>query len=244
MAVTYQLETIPVWSALRADSECYLCLLEEECERRNTDFFLGHSIMVPEMRVEVNRHGFCPRHFHLLLGSTGKLGYSLALNTHREEVAGRLAALGRDLAAAGGKRGAAMKAVTALTEALIRLERDCLMCDRIRRNLANYSYTSVKLFETDPEFRACLAVSRGVCLHHLPLLLDMGVTVLHGDLLEEWHRMIVSVEEESLRRLGDELEQFSWQFDCQDDRTTPAGAQDSVARTVRKLAGYGPQRLP
>ena len=244
MPAKYQLETIPVWDALNEGSECILCTLEVESERRNTEFFLGSSIMAPEMRVEVNRRGFCPRHFHMLLGGSGKLGYSLALNTHRQAVLTRFEALARKLPAAGGKRGAAERTVGALNAMLADLHDDCLMCDRVRHNLLNYTYTVVKLFETESEFREAFAASRGVCLHHLPLLLRLGVTQLRGAALRQWHETVVEVQERTLRGLGEELEQFSWQFDYQSSRKTPAHAQDSVARTVRKLAGYGPQRLP
>ncbi len=244
MSTKYQLETIPVWDALNSGSECLLCDLEEESERRNTEFFLGSSIMAPEMRVEVNAHGFCPRHFHVLLAGTGKLGYSLALNTHREAVLDRFRSYGRKLVGSADKRGVAIRAAESLSEMLVALERDCLMCDRIHHNLANYSYTIVKLFETDAGFREAWAGSRGVCLHHLPRLLEMGSSVLAGRIQVEWNAMLVELEERSLERLGEELEQFSWQFDYQSDLKTPDHAQDSVARVVQKLAGYGPQRTP
>jgi hypothetical protein len=242
MAVKYQLETIPVWKALEADTECLLCELEIESERRNTDFFLGSSIMAPEMRVEVNEHGFCPRHFHMLLAGTGKLGYSLALNTHRAHARERLRELRRRLTGAGGR--AAAKTAESVAAELTRLERECLMCDRIRYNLRNYSYTVVKLFSTDPEFRAAFTNSRGVCLHHMPLLLTMGADLLRGDELHAFNQALAETTDRALVRLGEELEQFTWQFDYQDERRTPDSAQDSVARAVRKLAGFGPGRLP
>ena len=242
MSVKYQLETIPVWEALNRGSECLLCELEAESERRNTEFFLGSSVMAPEMRVQLNKHGFCPRHFHMLEAGTGKLGYALALATHTDDLLKRIAAHGRKLIAAGNRRQAASKAAADLSDMLRAQDADCLMCDRIRHNLANYTYTIVKLFQTDEEFRRTFTRSRGICLHHLPLLLTLGVDELKPGELKPWHETIVTLVQDGLSRLGEELEQFTWQFDCTTDQPTPQTAQDSVARAVAKLAGYGPQR--
>jgi hypothetical protein len=244
MPEKYQLETIPVWEALGRESECLLCDLEAESERRNTRFFLGSSIMAPEMRVELNKHGFCPRHFHMLESGTGKLGYALALATHTDDLKARISALGRRLIAAGNRRQSASRVAEELAGLLQAQEADCLMCDRIRQNLNNYVYTMVKLFQTDEEFKQTFTNSRGVCLHHLPLVLRFGVDQLKPAGLTGWHETVTALVRDNLDRLGEELEQFTWQFDATSDSDTPKTAQDSVARTVAKLAGFGPQRLP
>ena len=201
MPIKYQLETIPVWNALSRDTECLLCDLEDESERRNVDFFLGSSVMAPEMRVELNKHGFCPRHFHMLAAGTGKLGYALALVTHTGDLATRLDTLGRRLVAAGNKKPSATRAVADLTDAIAAQEIDCLMCDRIHLNLGNYAFTIAKLFQSDPEFRGAFAASRGVCLHHLPLVLRLGLAVLKPGELTEWHRVIVDSVQRSVPSL-------------------------------------------
>lgn len=235
--VKYELETIPVWEAYEAHAECPLCFLEERAEERNTTFFLGNSIMAPEMRVELNKHGFCPRHFHMLGAGTGKLGLSLALATHLEALKDRFAKTEERLSGASGK--AATRAAVSYAEELATLEHDCLMCDRIRRNLLNYAYTIAKLFETEPSFRTALAESNGFCLHHLPQVLSMGTEVLRPAELGEWHRAVIAVERKSRERLMADLEAFTWQFDYQSETTTPDHAQDAVPRAVRKLAGFG-----
>ncbi|MEE8440435.1 MAG: DUF6062 family protein [Spirochaetia bacterium] len=244
MSAKYRLETIPVWEALSRGSECLLCELEAESERRNTEFFLGSSVMAPEVRVELNKHGFCPRHFHMLQAGTGKLGYALALATHIDDLLKRFSARGKRLIAAGNRRQAAAKASADLVDMLLAQDADCLMCDRIRHNLANYAYTIVKLFGTDGEFRQAFASSRGICLHHLPLVLKLGVVQLKPGEIKRWHDTVVKLVQDGLSRLGEELEQFTWQFDHNTGRATPETSQDSVARAVVRLAGYGPQRLP
>ncbi len=234
----YELQTIPVWKAFEAEPDCALCLLEQQSEERNVTFFLGHSIMTPEIRVQLNEHGFCRRHFHLLLAGEGKLGYSLALNTHLETIRQRLDRMERTIGKAG--RGAG-KTIGKAVDELRRQEVDCLMCDRMRYNMLNFTYTVAKLFLDEPDFVTALRASKGFCLHHLPEMLTMGGEVIPARQLAEWHRLLFEVQRRSIERIREDLEAFTWQFDYQVDRKTPEHARDAVPRAVQRLAGYGPR---
>ncbi|MFW5737515.1 MAG: DUF6062 family protein [Spirochaetota bacterium] len=232
----YELQTIPVWKAFEAEPECALCHLERESEGRNVTFFLGNSIMAPEMRVRLNERGFCPRHFHMLLTGQGKLGYSLALGTHMDTLAERFAKHEKRIS--GGGRGVE-KAVAAYAQELRRQESDCLMCERIRYNMLNFTYTIAKLFVEQEEFAHAFAASKGFCLHHLPGLLEMGLEVVPKKRLDEWHERLFEVQRRNLERTRADLEAFSWQFDYQTEKQTPEAARDAVPRAVQRLAGYG-----
>ncbi len=231
----YELQTIPVWKAYEEQPACTLCYLESESEERNQKFFLGNSIMAPEMRVKLNERGFCPRHFHMLAGGTGKLGYSLALKTHIESLAERIGSYEKSLKRV--KRGGP-KAAAPLVEFLRSQERDCLMCERVRYNVLNYAYTIAKLFANEEEFAKALRSSRGFCLHHLPVILEMGAEVLPNARLAEWHETLFAVERDELARVGSDLEAFTWQFDYQSESKTPDHAQDAIPRAVHRIAGY------
>ena len=235
----YELQTIPVWKAYEASPECALCFLEQQSEQRNVTFFLGSSIMAPEMRVQLNEHGFCRRHFHMLLDGEGKLGYSLALNTHLESLQKRYAKRERRIVQAGD-RGAG-KAVDAHVNEMRRQERDCLMCDRMHANMLNFAYTIVRLYLDELEFTKTLSESRGFCLHHLPDLLEMGLEVVPAKHLSRWHELLFDVQHRELERDRADLEAFTWQFDYQTDKKTPEHARDAVPRAVQRLAGYGPR---
>ena len=232
----YELQTIPVWKAYEAEPECVLCHLEAESEQRNVTFFLGNSIMAPEMRVQLNEHGFCRRHFHLLLSGQGKLGYSLALNTHLATLNERFERMERSILRSRGK--AVWKRVGAYVDALRKQEQDCLMCDRMRANMLNFTYTIAKLYLDEPEFRRTLSASQGFCFHHLPHVLEMGREVIPAKRQPEWHETIFELQRQSLDRVRGDLEAFTWQFDYQTDQQTPEHAKDAVPRAVRRLAGY------
>ena len=235
----YELQTIPVWKAIEAKPACLLCHLEQESEQRNVTFFLGNAIMAPEMRVKLNDRGFCRRHFHMLGQGSGKLGYSLALRTHLDSLQERLSTLSSRVQNTRGK--ARSRAVEALAAFLRAQEGECLMCERMKYNVANYAYTVVKLFSEQQEFRTAVGASNGFCLHHLPMVLEMGEELLRGSEGEAWYQELFALEFSNLDRERENLEEFTWQFDYQLDKKTPEHAQDAIPRALQRLAGYGPR---
>ena len=80
-----ELETIPVWDGLKSGSECFICDLMNAAERDAVDYYLGPAIMVPEIRVEMNRKGICPTHFHAMAERNKAQSLSLVLDTYMEE---------------------------------------------------------------------------------------------------------------------------------------------------------------
>lgn len=233
--MTYELQTIPVWRAIEAKTPCLLCHLEAESEERNVAFFLGNAMMAPEMRVQVNEHGFCRRHLHLLARGQGKLGYSLGLETHLESLGSRLGPL-EDRLVTAAPRGA-QKAAAAYAEALRDAADDCLMCRRIAANMANFTFTVARLYLDSDDFAPALRESDGFCLRHLPDVIRMGAEVVPARRLAEWHELIVTVQRAAIARNREHLEQFTWQFDYQTEKRTPPEAQDAVPRAVGRLAG-------
>jgi hypothetical protein len=124
---------------------------------------------------------------------------------------------------------------------LRRQEADCLMCDRMRANLLNFTYTIAKLYLDEPEFVTALSASNGFCFHHLQELLTMGVEVVPSRELSGWHETIFALQRRNLDRIRRQLEAFTWQFDYQTDKKTPQEARDVLPRAVQRLAGYGPR---
>ncbi|MFW5728620.1 MAG: DUF6062 family protein [bacterium] len=81
----YELQTIPIWNAYNSGDDCPLCHLESNLEQDYQRFFLGNSVMAPDVRVEVNAKGFCRHHYRLLYRGENKLGLALLAQTRLEE---------------------------------------------------------------------------------------------------------------------------------------------------------------
>ncbi len=81
----YELQTIPIWKAYNSGEDCPLCHLETKLEEDYQRFFLGNSVMAPDIRVEVNARGFCRHHYRLLYRGENKLGLALLAQSRLEE---------------------------------------------------------------------------------------------------------------------------------------------------------------
>ena len=147
----YQLETIPVCDAYEEEGECPLCILENKAEKRYIDFFLGSSVMAPEMRVQVNRSGFCPHHFTLLFKGRNRLGLALMAQTHLHELIERLEPLQKRLLNKARLKGSGQKKrfpgpyKKGMSRSLVNFietqSTECLICDRMKAALKRYAFT-------------------------------------------------------------------------------------------------------
>ena len=232
----YELETIPVWDAYRADSECPLCLLLRRAEAELVRFYVGHSVMVPEMRVQVNDAGFCRAHFPMLLDGGNRLGLALITRTHLGELRRKL-----DRHLLAGNSGGALKKDLARLADLVTEQLDrCLICDRLRDRLLRYAYTIVHLWQKDAEFRAEFRASRGFCLDHLKGQLEMARDTLPGARLPAFVAETAEMQGRAWDRLEAELLAFTGKFDYRSTGPTRPATKQSVADAIAKLTGADP----
>ncbi len=158
----YHIDTIPVWDAVKLDSECLLCALRRQIERGEVERFLGGSVMEPDTRVRVNAKGFCQRHHVLLYAQQNRLGHALMTHTHMKETRAKadkiLQAAAEDALQGGnslfrrfGKGD--QDSLTAAADALDQLTSTCILCDSIADNMQRYAYTLLHLYTHDSAFK-------------------------------------------------------------------------------------------
>lgn len=232
----YQLETIPVWDAYRAGGECPLCRLQANAERELVSFHLGSSVMAPEIRIEVNKTGFCPAHFSMLLGGDNRLGLGLMTQTHLTELRSRLASR---RVVEGSAKGIA-KRIDAVEAFLAEQLVACLICDRLTDRFARYAFTIAYLWNDDSEFRSAFAESAGFCMTHLPGQLQMARETLSSGQLAAFASHVEEIQERAWQRLDRALLAFTGSFDHQADPVHSAATRESVANAIQKLTGVLP----
>jgi hypothetical protein len=247
----YQLETIPIWDAYKKETECPLCLLEAKAEKNYINFFLGSSIMNPEMRVKVNETGFCPSHYRKLFDAReNRHGLGLMTNTYlhrqkelldkpRKEL-GKLA----DSAASEGTVKGLLQHKKSLKEAVktyrdrcAEAVRSCMICTRIDNTLARYAFTIVYLWKKDGEFRAAFRNSKGFCLFHLPRMLDMAGETLNNKQLGEWLSVTLSIQQDRWEALDRELYEFTQSYAYDHDASPQKDRTAALADAIQKLTG-------
>ena len=138
MKLQLQLETIPVWDGVKEGSECFLCTLMKKAEEDGIRYYLSSAVMTPEVRVEMNRHGFCPHHSALLAEAGKPQSLALAMDTYYEENKRIFSPLMEKIKAAGNGRKA-VKAASAFFDAVHERE----PCSPVQRLGLDAEFTEV-----------------------------------------------------------------------------------------------------
>ena len=232
----YTLDTIPVLDAFRTDCECPLCRLRIHCEDQYVDSMLSSAYMEPEWRIRSNETGFCTRHFELMFRRRNRLGLALMTHTHMQEV---VASLEKILEEGTPRRGLfAKKSEGDGAPAKIRARlAGCVICEQVDKALTRYAYTIAQLYFTNSEFKAQFEHSKGFCLPHLALVLEMAEKTLSGAQLPAFQKAVAALEMENLKRVEDELEWFTLKFDYRNDGKPWGNSKDAPERAINKLMG-------
>lgn len=233
----YTLDTIPVLDAYKTDCECPLCRLKIHCEDQYVDSMLSSAYMEPEWRIRSNKTGFCTRHFEWMFARRNRLGLALMTHTHMQEV---VASLEKILAEGdSGRHGLfSRKSGAESASAKIRECMDgCVVCEQVDSALKRYGYTIAQLYFTNSEFKELFAKSKGFCLPHLALVLEMAEQTLSGAQQAEFRKAAATLEIENLKRVESELEWFTLKFDYRNDGKPWGNSKDAPDRAINKLMG-------
>lgn len=234
----YELETIPVWDALHRDGECFLCELMKEAEQHAVSYFLGSSVMHPETRVAVNNTGFCPHHWHALMQAQKPQSLALISHTFLQTT---LKHLGKDMESLALERPgkASEKKSQKIIAQVDKRESSCMICRKMEGRLDRYLYTVVKLWEKDGDFRNSLYTSKGVCLHHMQLLLHLTPKVLKKEDAHVFSAKLVELVQRNLNRLESEVVWMTQKYKAEHKDAPWNGCEDAHKRLVKKLIGEG-----
>src|SRR5690554_2880185 len=212
----YHLDTIPVWDAFSEDSECPFCILEHKSEQSYVESHLGGSVMEPDTRIEVNEKGFCPHHNALLYQAQNRLGLALMTHTHSLETMKKMNKKIEELEKAmknpekisrllakkmSGGESRLQHSIRSFSDWLLSHLNRCTICDKISYTLNRYAYTMIYLWENDSEFRKTMQGSKGLCMSHLPLILNMAAEQLSSRKQTEFLKELLSLQMENMERL-------------------------------------------
>lgn len=245
----YHIDTIPVWDAAKIDGECLLCALQRRVELQQIEYSLGASVMEPDVRIQVNKKGFCQHHQRMLFKGDNRLGHALMLESHLTETRGKLNKAFNDIrkAASGnssfldrlsGKAPSPAKVMEAAVQELDALCSTCIVCNAIEDNMNRYLHTFFHLYQNDSEFRKHFAQSKGVCLPHAVQLLKLAPQELPSRELSAFADLICNLETEAFDRIQGDVSWFIKKFDYRFQAEPWKDSRDAVERSVNKLRGW------
>lgn len=224
----YELETIPVWEAYEAHPECPLCCLEQKIEKNNIRFFLGSSVMEPDIRGMVNELGFCTVHFHMLFNAGNKLGLALMTHTH-------LLYLLNQMKKPGHYTGP--KARNEYYQILKTKKNECVLCRKLAKTIKRYAFTIIYLWKKDKDFKKAFNDSKGFCIPHFAECMVMADEVLSSQKRELFFKDLYSLQKENLLRIEEEIHWFTQKFDFKNKNKPWKTSKDALQRTIQKLTG-------
>jgi hypothetical protein len=231
-----KLEISKVHDAYARGGECPLCDLEEAAESTYLRSFQHSRVMEPNVRVLTNRTGFCPAHCRKLYDGENKLGLSLVVHTHLQQVTQRIgAALDALAKAADGRRLREQLAQAAAPVAALR--DSCFICDLLAADIERYAFTVLYLWARDPGFPAVTRASRGFCVPHFLVMLDQAAKSMRADRTRKWLAETIPLMKGSLERLDGELLAFTQLHQAGNTSPGTDAERTALARTLQKLAG-------
>lgn len=233
----YHIETAEVLDAFKEDSECPFCLIREKLDASFTDTYLGGAAMSPDYRVEVNKKGFCARHFKLLYDGGKRLPLALQLHTflleHNKKTAKQLEAL--------AKSTQKDKKLSAQINEFINFqaagEPSCVICEKQADLMQRYMDTALALWSKSIEFKEIFRKGRGLCEPHFSQMLARAQACLNSRERSAFIQELAQIQIRSLERLAGEVEWFTKKFDYQNKDKPWGTSQDSIPRSINKLKG-------
>lgn len=229
-----KLYTIPVTDAFHKKGECPLCDMFHELETQSIEYTMGPSYMEDDTRAETNKAGFCQRHIKQMYANQNRLGITLILDTHMDEVINNLERLSKNKKPATGSLFK-KPAYTDVKSYIDYLEANCFVCNRINKTFERYLATIFYLYKTEDDFRNTFRSSKGFCTKHYGMLYQLAGSSLSGTALDSFIEDLNQLYLENMKRVKEDLEWFRDKFDYRYQDAPWKNSKDAVPRSILKI---------
>lgn len=236
--------TIPVNDAYTACGPCPFCTLEGTLNDSLLDYYLGPSLMEPDVRKTTNDQGFCRKHLDELYNrEKNRLGLGLILHTHTCDL---IEDLNHDLSKSvpagktslfGGRGKDFRQSLTKMAERIEKRASSCVICSQLDQTMDRYLDVVFYEYFINPEFKQRFDDGAGYCLPHLALLLRGAAKYLNQNQAAELIGKLSELQNKSLENLRDDIEWFTLKFDHRNFDKDWKNSKDAIPRTIRKIRG-------
>jgi len=239
-----QIYTIPVNDAYAAGGDCPLCTLEDTQNDALLDYYLGPSLMEPDVRKTTNEKGFCQNHLHALYNrEKNRLGLGLMLHTHTCDLVGDLNPGLSGSAPAGnarlftGRQKDYRQNLLAMADRVEKRASSCVICERLDYTMDRYLDVIFFEYFANPEFKTRFDQGGGYCLPHVAMLLRGAAKYLNQNQAAEFVGKLAQIQNHSLETLRDDVEWFTLKFDHRNFQKDWKNSKDALPRAIRKICG-------
>ncbi|MHB8961625.1 MAG: DUF6062 family protein [Saccharofermentanales bacterium] len=236
--------TIPVNDAFNAVCECPLCELENKTTQDLLAYFMGPSMMEPDVRMVTNEKGFCKEHLTSLYNrQENRLALGLMLHTHISDICGDINKKLEKSASAGvpaklfHSGGDIRQGLLKTAEAIEKRVATCALCDRLDYTMDRYIDVILWQYFEDSDFRERFLRTKGFCMPHAAMLVRGCAKYLSASEAVVFVKAMAGLQNDSMNTLRDEIGWFTLKFDYNNADKPWGNSKDAVPRTIRKLNG-------
>ena len=219
--------SIPVNDVFLPKEGCPFCRMRDMLEDRMATYITGAAMMEPDVRVETNRLGFCTEHFNQILARGSRLSVALILECLLQTVHDEVVPAGK----AQPKKAAA---------AVHSREEHCFVCENIEKNTAHLLDSTLKLWQTDGEFRQLYSQQPYICLRHYGQVLQAAAKMPKKNfvLFEE---VTTGLAKRYLEELNADVTHFCRMFDYRNAGGDWGNSKDAIERAILYLTSRVPE---
>lgn len=236
--------TIPVNDAFAASDTCPICTLEQTLNNQLLDYYLGPSLMEPDVRKTTNEKGFCRDHLsQLYKREINRLGLGLMLHTHMVDLVGNISPELRESVPSdqtgffSGRKKDYRQILNLAADRIEARANSCVICDRIAETMERYLDVIFYEYGTSAEFRQRFNTVNGFCLPHLAVLLRGAAKYLNQKQAAVFVTALTEIQNRSLETLRDDVEWFTLKFDYRNHDKSWKNSKDALPRSIRRLRG-------
>lgn len=220
--------TIPINDIFMPREGCPFCRMRDMLEDRIATYITGAAMMEPDVREETNRLGFCETHFQQIAAKGSRLSVALILESLVKSVHQELFTQGN----------MPVKKVTAAVKAR---QENCFICENVGKNMNNLMENTLRLWQSEGEFRTLYAEQTHICLPHYGRILDIAQQKMHRKNFAPFASETRRLSEQYLSRLEHDVTHFCRMFDYRNKDADWGNSKDASERAMTYLTARKPQ---
>lgn len=206
---------------------CPFCRMRDMLEDRMATYITGAAMMEPDVRTETNRLGFCREHFNQILDRGSRLSVALILESLLHDVGQEVFPQGKPQP----KKAAA---------AVESRQEHCFICENIDKNMKHLLSSTIKLWQTDPEFQAVYGKQPYICMSHYGLVMEAAQKLPKKD-LAVFEAETTRLAKSYWAALSEDVTHFCRMFDYRNAGGDWGNSRDAIERAIRWLTSREPE---
>ncbi len=221
--------TIPINDAYDVKCGCPVCRLEKQLNDESTEYVMGAAMMEPDVRIETNRLGFCPKHFSEMLSMKNRLSLALMLQSYLGEFL--------EKGVVADTSHISKKDMEAISGKLYESSHNCFICNRVNEKLELFIKNIIYIWESEPEFREKTREQEYFCPKHLAQLTRTAKSLISKRNYSAFCEDHFGVTRKLLSSLSEDVTKFCNSYNYMFRHIPLGDAKVAIERTIEFLNG-------